>query len=154
VSRTVPPLQGRSWTSISADDPAGEVRLDVTYTSIAGIVATRDWFPGHHDPGYARGQGRRTIYANTVFFQGLVDRVALEWAGSGWFIHSRTLEMKESVYPGDSLVCRGTVTSKDQSEGLDTVRLQVTIQVNGVDTPAVVSDIRLAASPGMPENRS
>lgn len=88
------------------------IRLPVTYTMVAGVVGgTRDYFPGHHDPRYARAQGLPDIYLNTTFLQGLLDRIALQWAGPSWFVRRRTLLMHASIFPGDVIEGSGTVTA-------------------------------------------
>ncbi|MEA3510301.1 MAG: MaoC family dehydratase N-terminal domain-containing protein, partial [Actinomycetota bacterium] len=42
---------------------------------VLDAATTRDFFPGHHDRDYARAQGARDVYLNTMFYHGFVDRV-------------------------------------------------------------------------------
>jgi hypothetical protein len=98
-------------TTARVGETLPEVRLDVTYATVATVLgATWDTFPGHHDPVFARAQGQQDIYLNTFALAGFLDRIALEWAGPEWFIRRRAMRMTASVYPGDSLVGSGTVT--------------------------------------------
>lgn len=116
----------RPWQEIEVGAVLPVVELPITYGMIAGHPAgTRDWFPGHHNPEYARGQGQENIYANTMFFQGFLERVVLEWAGPTWYVRSRSLRMFSSVYPGDTLVSTATVTDKSTQDGLHVVELDV-----------------------------
>jgi acyl dehydratase len=122
---------GRQWSDIQVGDPVAELRLPIQYSMVVGLVAaSRDWFPGHSEPAYAKAQGKADIYANTVFLQGFLDRAALSWAGPAWFVQRRTLTMRESVYPGDTLVATGEVTGKSKADAETlTVDLRITGQV-------------------------
>lgn len=105
------PTTMRSIDGIGVGDAVTPYEYGVTYrTVIHGVAATRDFFPGHHDPEYARMQRNETIYLNTMVFQGLVDRLVLGWAGPGWRIAERTVEMEGSAEAGDLLELRGDVT--------------------------------------------
>lgn len=137
-------FRGRDWSEIEAGDVLDEVVLPVKYEMIAGHIAgTRDWFPGHHNPDYARAQGQETIYANTMFFQGFLERVALDWAGPAWYVSSRTLRMNGSVYPGDTLTGYGKVEARGQ-DGDD--RFTADLAVGGrtrSDQPTIAATIQI-----------
>ncbi|HIF11023.1 MAG TPA: hypothetical protein EYQ81_15115 [Sneathiellales bacterium] len=47
---------------------------------VAEAAATRDYFPGYHNGDYARSQGVRDAYHNTMYLQGFVDRAGYAWA--------------------------------------------------------------------------
>lgn len=124
---TAPYTHRRTWDEIEPGEILEDVLLPISYGIVAGHPAgTRDWFPGHHNPDYARSQGQENIYANTMFFQGFLERVAMEWAGPTWFVRSRNLRMFASVYPGDTLVGSATVLGKAHEGDLYTVELDVT----------------------------
>jgi|SRR5215204_824436 len=112
--------------------------LRVGYDTVVGVVAgTRDWFPGHHDPAYARAQGKRDIYLNTAFYQGFIDRAALEHCGERSWIVSRELRMIDSVYPGDVLTAE--LREEAHSEGDDEGMVNLTVNlVTGEDAPPCV----------------
>lgn len=128
-----PHVLGKSFDDIQVGEVLPAVDLAITYTKIAGIVAaTRDWFPGHHNPYYAKAQGRENIFANTMFFQAFFSRIALGWAGAAWFEQRRTLKMIKSVYPDDVLIGSGVVKSKQSDpDGTQKVVLDMTGRTNG-----------------------
>lgn len=102
----------RSIDDISIGDTLTPFEFDITYRKVVhNVAATRDFFPGHHDPEYARMQGNETIYLNTMAFHGLVDRLALGWAGPEWQVAERTIEMGGSAQAGDTVEMRGEVTN-------------------------------------------
>jgi acyl dehydratase len=132
------------WDELEAGTAISTLSLAVTYDMVAGLIfATRDWFPGHHEPAYARSQGKPDIYLNTAFLQGFMDRVALSWAGCAWFVQRRQMRMLESVYPGDVLVGTGTVKSKRRSERGEPT-MEVAIEARKKDALALTGVVTLA----------
>lgn len=128
--------------AVTVGDRLGPVELPVSYTVVAGLPGgTRDYFPGHHDPAYARAQGQRDIYLNTAFFQGFVDRVALEWAGPAWYVAERGIRILRSVYPGDTLVGTGTVTAAP-----DDRTIELAVELTTADGVCVTATMRIAAA--------
>jgi acyl dehydratase len=91
-----------------------EIEIPVTPTLCTlNVGATKDYFPGHHDGGFARGQGIADAYPNTMFYQGLTDRVAVEWAGPNATIARRCLTMASPAPIGTTLRTRGKRTGGD-----------------------------------------
>ncbi len=69
------PAAGLRFDDVAVGDEITPVSIPVTYKRICmNAAATWDWFPGHHDPEYARSQGQQTIYLSTLFFHGFIDR--------------------------------------------------------------------------------
>lgn len=79
--------------------------------------ATGDYFPGHWDPDYARRQGQRAIYANSLHVFGLLDRAVTEWAGPATFLVRRNVRLASSMYAGDTVTVSGTVAAKREDDG-------------------------------------
>jgi len=120
------------------------IELPITFKRvIQDVAATRDYFPGHHDPEYAQGQNQKTIYLNTMFFQGFIDRVVTDWSGPLTFITRRKMRMQGSVYAGDTLYGEGRVTRTyvdDQGRGCVDVDIIVGNQ-DGPTCPASVTAV-------------
>lgn len=109
---------GGWWDAVAEGADLPEVELPISYAKVIAIPgATWDFFPGHHDPFYAREQGQETIYLNTMFFSGFLDRIVTDWAGGHTFIRARELAMTGSVYAGELLVGRGRVAAKRVEPG-------------------------------------
>jgi acyl dehydratase len=81
--------------------------------------ATGDYFPGHHDPEYARAQGQPTIYLNTMHIMGFIDRIVTDWAGPATFLVRRRVRLRHSLYADDTLVGEGDViaTRREDADG-------------------------------------
>jgi acyl dehydratase len=97
----------------TATDPVFE--LDITFARVAGLaLATRDLFPGHHDPAYARKQGEADIYLNTMSLLGLCDRAVLEAVGPDHFVSARSMQMLRPFVAGSRLVAFADVRAGDE----------------------------------------
>lgn len=106
------------FDDVSVGDSLPAVSIEVTYKRICmNAASTWDWFPGHHNPEYARSQGQRTIYLSTLFFHGFVDRGLNEWAGPDALIRRRTISMIRSIYPGQTAILSGKVVGKREDGG-------------------------------------
>jgi len=103
--------QTRYWEDVKEGEELPEVRLNVTYRRvIMGVGATRDFFPGHHNPEYAKDQGVESIFLNTPIFEGIVDRLLTGWAGPGAWIRRRKIQIRGTVPAGSVISATGRVT--------------------------------------------
>ncbi|MDT0496138.1 hypothetical protein RM530_01995 [Algiphilus sp. W345] len=99
------------WSDVHEDQPIAPMSFAVDYARIIlNAASTWDFFPGHHNPDYARGQGQPDIYASTIFFHGLIDRYVTDWGGPLTLVRRRRMRMVASVHPGDTLTAEGRVT--------------------------------------------
>ncbi len=84
--------------------------IDVTYKmAILHVAGGWDYMPGHHEPAYARRQGVKDIFLNTLFHQSMVDRTICDWAGPLTFLTRRKIAMTGQIYPGDKVTGTGRV---------------------------------------------
>jgi acyl dehydratase len=113
--------------TLAVGESASPVVLKVSRATVLGApVATWDFFPGHHDPDYARRQGQRDVYVSTMIFNGFIDRVAVAVTGPEWFVRRRKTQMSQSVFPGDVLVGVATLKGRSTTEsGQQAVRLSI-----------------------------
>lgn len=103
----------RYWEDVEPGEALPRVDDEITYRRVIMNPATTwDYFPGHHDPEYARSQGQPTIYVNTMHVLGFVDRLATDWAGPRSFIAKRKVALQRSIFAGDTMVGEGRVLDK------------------------------------------
>ena len=130
------------WDDLTEGQDVSPITLPATYSMVLlSAIATMDFFPGHHDPEYARGQGQEGIYVNTMTYQGLVDRVVTDWAGPQTFIARRKITMQRPVYAGDTITGSGKVTRlhlDGDGRGLADLKIDISNQ-NGLCCPATVT---------------
>jgi hypothetical protein len=115
----------------------GPIRMPVSFkTVIFNVAATFDYFPGHHEPEYARSQGARNIFLNTIFLQGFADRAITDWLGHDVFVLRRKLSMVQPICAGDTLVCTGAVEAVGTADDVSVCRVGVTFSTEHVDRSA------------------
>ena len=78
-----------------------------------GAIATRDYFPGHHDLNAAKALGSPHIFMNILTTNGLVQRYVEPWSGPEARFTSLKIKLGAPNYPGDSMTFNGAVTALD-----------------------------------------
>ncbi|MDF1643715.1 MAG: MaoC/PaaZ C-terminal domain-containing protein [Pseudomonadales bacterium] len=133
----------RVWDEVSEGDELPKLEMPVSYRRvIQDVAATRDFFPGHHNPEYAKKQKVKDIYLNTMFLQGLVDRYVSDWSGPEAFIRKRKIHMQVSIAAGDTIHINGKVTRKYEQDNEKLVEVDVQI-LNQDDVPCCPSSVVL-----------
>jgi hypothetical protein len=89
-----------------------------------GAIATRDYFPGHHDLEAARALGSPHIFMNILTTNGLVERYVENWAGETCVIHALKIKLGMPNYPGDQMTLSGEVKAFDASTGRYTIEIK------------------------------
>ena len=88
--------------------------IPITVPLIAGgAIATRDYFPGHHDVEAARALGSPHIFMNILTTSGLVQRYVEQWAGTGAEFKAVKIKLGAPNYPGDTMTFSGAVSALD-----------------------------------------
>jgi uncharacterized OB-fold protein/acyl dehydratase len=91
-----------------------ELVLDVTPTLIVSTaLATRDFYPVHHDRDFAVRGGSKDIFLNILTTTGLVQRYVTDWAGPEAIVRSVSIRLGAPCYAGDTLTFSGHVTETD-----------------------------------------
>lgn len=139
---------GLAAADVEVGDTIPPVSLPVTHKRVClNAAATWDWFPGHHDPAYARSQGQRDIYLSTLFYHGFIDKGLTDWAGPDTLVRRRTMSMTRSIYPGQTATLTGSVVGKRFEGGRCLVDLS--LLVSSEEGPCVPSEatVELAVEP-------
>ncbi|MGQ9722305.1 MAG: hypothetical protein ACUVXA_13395 [Candidatus Jordarchaeum sp.] len=124
--------QTRYWEDVKEGEELPEIKLNVTYRKIiTGVGATRDFFPGHFNPEYARDQGVESIFLNTPIFEGFVDRLLTNWSGPGAWIKKRKIQIRGTVPAGSIISASGKVTKTYTEDGQYLVDLEVSVLREG-----------------------
>ncbi len=121
-------LLNLSWDSVQEGDELPRLTFGpVTVTHLVKDAAgTRDLYPIHHDREFARANGARDIFFNTMWYQGFIGRyVTTEWAGHEALVRRLAFSMRGPSCPGDVITARGTVLKKYQQDGRKLVDLDV-----------------------------
>jgi len=104
--------QTRTLDQVHEGDAVPELAYDVTATTVVlGALASRDWRPMHHDKDFAvHRNGVRDIFLNTPNQAAWFERYLTDWTGPKGRLGRIRFRMKDSVFPGDRMTFRGTVT--------------------------------------------
>ena len=137
-----PGMLQRRWEDVTDGEPITRITTEVTLKRVVlDAAATWDYFPGHHNVDYAREQGQKTIYINTMFFQGFIDRVITDWAGPQTRILRRKMTMQRSIYAGDTMFGEGRVTARRvDDDGRHLLEVEIAVgNDDGVACPATAT---------------
>lgn len=91
-----------------------ELAIPITTTLIASAaIATRDYFPGHHDMEAAQQLGSPHVFMNILTTSGLTQRFVEDWAGPGARFKDLKIKLGAPNYPGDTMTFSGEVVRTD-----------------------------------------
>jgi acyl dehydratase len=94
--------------------------------------ASGDFNPIHHDEEFARSAGFPTVFSVGMLQAGVLASYATDWLGPD-NVRKFGVQFREQVWPGDKLVCTGTVV--DRAEGDEkTVDLELIVERVGGGT--------------------
>jgi hypothetical protein len=119
-------------SSVHEGDRLPELSYDVSATTVVlGALATRDWRPMHHDHDFAVNRnGTQDIFLNTPNQAAWFERYVTDWTGPKGRLGRMKFRMRGSVFPGDTMVMRGTVEQVETDDtGCGWVSLLVTLSV-------------------------
>ncbi len=117
---------------VSVGDTLPALSYDVTSTTVVlGALAARDWRPMHHDYHFAvERQGVQDIFLNSPNQEAWLERFVTDWTGPKGRIGRLGFAMKDSVFPGDTMVIEGTVRDVGiDGTGCGWVTVDLTIRV-------------------------
>ena len=101
------------WEEIEEGDQLPVLVKEVTATTVIyGALASRDFFPGHHDRDFAQKQGMKDIFMNSPVTGGWISRYVTDWTGPEGEIKRISMQFGMPCHPGDRLTWRGRVVKK------------------------------------------
>src|SRR5574337_267753 len=129
-----------AFDSVSVGDELPPLAIPITVPLIAGgAIATRDYFPGHHDRDAARELGSPHIFMNILTTNGLVERYVEGWAGPSCRLATLKIKLGAPNYPGDTLTFSGAVTDKRAADR----SVEVTLKGTNSMGPHVTGTVRV-----------
>ena len=138
-------------SQVSAGEQLPELGYDVSATTIIlGALAARDWRPMHHDRDFAQQRnGVRDIFMNTPNLAAWFERYVTDWTGPygrlGWI----RFRMKDSVFPGEKMVFRGTVEGVEHDDtGCAWAQLALEVEAGGRVTTVCTARVAIPAREG------
>jgi hypothetical protein len=136
---------------VKPGDALPELSVDVKAVDIVlGAMASRDWRPQHHDYEFAtKNNGVRDIFMNTPNLAAWFERYVTDWTGPfgrmGWI----RFRMKDSVFPGETMVFRGRVKGIDTDDrGCAWAELDLVLTSGGRETTVCTARVAIPAAEG------
>ena len=136
---------------VKPGDSLPELSKDVSpVTVVLGAMASRDWRPQHHDHKFAtENNGVRDIFMNTPNLAAWFERYVTDWTGPygrmGWI----RFRMKDSVFPGETMVFNGTVTGVDTDDvGCAWAEVELELVSGGRTTTVCTARVAIPAHEG------
>jgi len=128
--------------------------LRVTPTVVVSTaVATRDFYPVHHDRNFAERGGSTDIFLNILTTTGLVQRYVTDWAGPQALVRAISIRLGVPCYAGDTLTFSGRVTDDTGPDGCDQVIAvagSCTLGNHVTGTVRLAGPVRLASTGSRP----
>ena len=128
-----------------------ELSIDVKpVTIVLGAMAARDWRPQHHDYKFAtESNGVRDIFMNTPNLAAWFEKYITDWTGPygrmGWI----RFRMKDSVFPGETMVFSGEVKGVDTDDtGCAWAEVELALTTGGRVTTLCTARVALPAAEG------
>ena len=108
-----------TWSQVREGDELPTVTMEITLRRLMiDVAGTRDLYPIHHDREFARANGARDIFVNTMFYEALFGRIATDWAGPEGFLRRLRFSMRAPNCLGDTIRSRGWVTAtREDADG-------------------------------------
>ena len=122
-----------------------ELPYDVSATTVVlGALAARDFRPMHHDFKFATERdGTRDIFMNTPNLAAWFERYVTDWTGPKGRLGRMKFRMRDSIFPDDRMVFRGSVTKIETDEtGCAWAELDVNVTVE--DRVCTSCEVRVA----------
>lgn len=135
-----------SSNEIAVGDELPPFDLALTPTMVvAGAIASRDYMPAHHDPGFAQAQGAPDIFMNIHTTNGYVSRYVTDWAGPEAIVRSIKIRLGAPAVPGKALRFRGEVAqvSREGDESVIEVAIRLANDLGDHATGSVVLTLPL-----------
>ena len=108
----------RYWEDVKEGQALDEVRVEkLTRTDFVKYAgASGDFNPIHHDQTFAEASGNPTVFAMGMLNASILSRVVTRFAGRP-AVRKYRVRFATRAWPGDDVICRGTVTRKFEQGG-------------------------------------
>jgi acyl dehydratase len=135
---------------VTVGDELPPLRYDVTpATIVVGAIATRDTRPQHHDFRFATERnGMKDIFLSSPTQLAWFERYLTDWTGPTGRLGRLSFTMTDSVFPGDTMVFTGAVTSVDTDHaGCGWAGVEIAVKVGEKTCTACKARIAIPVTP-------
>ncbi|MGN6472536.1 MAG: hypothetical protein ACTHK4_02665, partial [Mycobacteriales bacterium] len=140
----------RTFDQTAVGDSLPPLSYDVTATTVVlGALASRDWRPQHHDYAFAtKRNGVQDIFLNSPNQAAWLERYVTDWTGARGRLGKLGFRMLDSIFPGDTMVFNGAVTSTDKDDtGCGWVGIEIKVSVGERLCTTATAKVALPVTP-------
>jgi acyl dehydratase len=131
------------WDDVKEGDELTSLTFPISMrTLMIDVAGTRDLYPIHHDREFAKENGARDIFVNTMFYEGLFGRIATDWAGPEAFLRKLRFGMKSPNCLGDTMTSRGWVTKKREEDDVRLLDIEIHLD-NQIEKDATIANLTI-----------
>ena len=135
-------MSGPSFNDIAIGDAIPSLIKEPTTRQLAMYAgASGDFYEIHYDKDFAAAQGLPGVILHGALKSAFLGQLITDWLGEVGKLLSLSVRYREMDIPGDSLICAGVVTDKDETAG--TVRCDIWIE-NGEGTKTTTGNALVA----------
>jgi acyl dehydratase len=118
------------WEDVKDGDKLPTTSRNITRTTVlTTAIASRDFYPVHHDHEFAHSTGARDIFINILTTNGLVSKYLTDWSGPEGEIKKFSFRIGMNVFAGDTLTAIGHVVKKYTKGNEHLVDIEFTFSV-------------------------
>lgn len=146
---------GLSYDDVAVGDELTPLRKEIDLPHMMAYgAATWDFIRVHYDADHVRELGFPGPFLDGQMLGAFLAQLVQDWAGPRAFLRKLAFRNRVMVYPGDSLVCRGTVTALsreddgDDGPGLAECELWIENQNGERVVDRASATVRLPSLPG------
>ena len=108
----------RVFEDVAVGETLPPLQFDVTLTSLVMYAAaTWDFHRYHYDADFVAKLGMPAPFMDGQMVGALLARQLMQWGGVDAFVRKLSYRLRGTVYAGDGIVLRGTVSDKCVEQG-------------------------------------
>ena len=109
---------GRYFEDVAVGDRLPPLEKEISLVRMMAYgAATWDFIRLHYDADYVRQQGFKGPFVDGQMLGGFLAQHLQDWAGPDAFLRKLGFRNRMMVYPGDTVICHGLVTSTQIENG-------------------------------------
>ena len=101
------------------------VKHPTTQMLVKWAAASGDFYELHYDKEFAQAQGFPNVLVHGKLKFGLLGQMLIDWIGEEGVLKKLGASYRGTDFPGEDLVCKGTVTNKYIKDGEHIVELEI-----------------------------
>ena len=123
------PAKRLNFEDVNVGDPIPPLEKPINTVNMAMYgAATWDFHRYHYDSEYVQKMGFPKPFVDGQMLGAFLAQLLTDWIGIGGTLKKLSCRYTAFVYPGDTLTCKGSVTSKRQEGGEGLVECELWIE--------------------------